>query len=54
MTGIRRAVDGPGNNPLLAHRAAWELTHAPIAEGLFVGCGAATASAATMRTFTCP
>lgn len=27
---------GKGNNPLLAHRAAWQLTNGPIPQGLFV------------------
>lgn len=27
---------GRGKNPLLAHRAAWEISHGPIPEGLFV------------------
>lgn len=27
---------GKGNNPLLAHRVAWEFAHEPIPEGLFV------------------
>ena len=27
---------GRGNNPLLAHRVAWQFAHSPIPEGLFV------------------
>lgn len=27
---------GKGDNPLLAHRVAWEVAHGPVPEGLFV------------------
>ena len=53
-SGYGKISTGQGSNPILAHRLAWQLASGDIPEGLFSSSGAATGSAATRPTSTCP